>query len=352
MNKNLPNVVVTNLHKRFTGISATIFALVPEQRKLVDLAVIDKGGLGLDPTLSLFNVWKGGFSNPNQAEFRVIHTRRGVDMAIGILLRLTPGQQWRLMFTTSANKRPGRVLQYLMDQMDLIVATSQASANRVRWYSKIIPHGVDTEYFYPREPINADRHVIGYAGRVRHSKGIDLFVRSMIKLLPLWSGYEAEIAGLCQKQHQELQTQLQQEILQHNLQDRIRFIGHLERDGLRHFYQKLAICVTPSRIEGYGLVPLEAMACGTPVVTSDASSVWPIVINNKVGCIANSGDLEAFINAIESLLENPKLSLEMRQSARETVVKNHPISAEASNLVKIYQDLSNGVEFPRLYQNE
>ncbi len=344
----MPNVAVANLHSRFTGISATVLSLVPEQRKLIEVAVVDWGGLGLDGCWTLRQLWLAGFRRPENARFRVLHCRRGVDMAAGILLRATPGQRWRLLFTTAANKPPGRTLRSLMNSMDAIVATSEKSAGLVPWHSIIVPHGVDISYFRPAEEASGSRRVIGYAGRIRRSKGADLFVRAMIRLLPSWPGYTAELAGLCRPRHKDFQKDLQREIAANNLEERIRFRGHAGRAELLEFYRKLAICVTPSRIEGFGLVPLEAMACGTPVVTSDASPVWPRIVDEQAGAVARSGDLKSLMSAIGNLLARPDLGGGMRSAARERVERHHPISGEAAELAAIYRQLMRGRKFPRL----
>lgn len=347
MNIPLPNVVVTNLHRRFTGISASVFSLVPEQQKLIDIAVVDKGNLGLDNVWNVRQVWLAGFQRPKEAKFRVLHTRRGVDMLIGIMMRATPGQRWRLIFTSSANKKPGRILCGLINKMDVIVTTSQASANLLPWHSAIIPHGVDVNYFRPSS--DKVQKLIGYAGRIRHSKGADLFVKSMIHLLPLWPEYRAELAGLCKPQHDDFKNKLLSEIAAHKLDGRIRFIGHKNRHELREFYRQCAICVTPSRIEGFGLVPLEALACGTAVVTSDASSFWLELVSQDVGVVAQAGKLDQFIAAIRKLLENPELTSGMGCAAREKIVDKYAIINESKELVKIYRRLINGEMLPRRF---
>ena len=346
MSETLPNVVVTNLHRRFTGISATVLALLPEQRKKVDIAFVDWGELGLPGTLSIRRLWIEGFKKPLNGRYRVLHARRGIDMALGILLRATPGQRWRLIFTSSANKLPGKRLASLIKSMDVVLATSIASAAFLPWHSRILPHGIDTDYFQPSND-RAKRRIIGYAGRIRHSKGADLFVRSMIRLLPQFPNYTAELVGLCKPPHTEFENQLKSEIVASNLEDRIRFLGHADRCEMLAFYQKCAICVTPSRIEGYGLVPFEAMACGTPVVASDASSVWPTAISTDVGAIVQSGNLVGFVDAIGNQLNRPDLHTTMRQSARDKVATEFTIDNEVHELVSIYEQLIQGQDMPR-----
>ena len=87
MKSTFPNVVVANLHKRFTGISATVRALLPIQRRDLEIGLIDTGKLDLGGTIKLARIASKGFAKPAKAEFRVWHARRDIDMIVGILPR-------------------------------------------------------------------------------------------------------------------------------------------------------------------------------------------------------------------------------------------------------------------------
>ena len=349
MRELLPNVIVTNLHKRFTGISATVCAVLPEQQRDLEIAVIDRGGLDLANSWSLPRLFFAGFRRPQNAEYRVLHARRDIDMLLGIFLRSLPGQRWKLVFTTAANRRPGPILHPMINAMDSVVAASEKSARFVPWHTEIVHHGVDTDYFRPPPDAGQAARVIGYAGRVRPSKGADLFVRAMIQLLPAWPGYRAELAGLCRPRHMRFRSELQDMISASGLQDRIRFLGHVGRSDMLNLYRRMALCVTPSRTnEGFGLVPFEALACGVPVVTSDASSAWVQFIDDEIGLVAARGDEKSLTEAVSSMLERPDLDNAMRHAARDRTVRCHSIRSEAAALNRIYGHLMRGEALPKI----
>ena len=82
--------------------------------------------------------------------------------------------------------------------------------------------------------------------------------------------------------------------------DRVHFPGYVARDELPYWYSAADAFVYPSRYEGFGIPPLEAMACGTPVVASNASSL-PEVIGDA-GVLVDPGDEEALAAAISTVL--------------------------------------------------
>lgn len=348
MLERLPNVVVTNLHKRFTGISASLLAVLPEQRRDFEIAVIDRGGLDVPGKWPLPRMILAGFRGPEKAQYRVLHARRDIDMLLGVILRFLPGQRWRLVFTTAANREPGVILGPLINAMDGVVAASEQSARFVPWHTEVIHHGVDTDFFRPPADSGQPARVIGYAGRIRPSKGADLFVKAMMRLLPAWPGYSAELAGLCRPRDNRFQTELQDMITAGGLERRIRFLGHADRSEMLNLYRRMVLCVTPSRTnEGFGLVPFEALACGVPVVTSDASSAWVQFIDDEIGAVAARGDQESLTKAVAAMLDRPELDDKMRRSARERAVRRHSIRNEAASLNMMYKRLMRGDVLPK-----
>jgi glycosyltransferase involved in cell wall biosynthesis len=94
------------------------------------------------------------------------------------------------------------------------------------------------------------------------------------------------------------------------LQDEVRFAGYVPADALPYWYNAAELLAYPSLYEGFGLPPLEAMACGTPVVTSTASSL-PEVVGNA-GLLVDPTDVEALAAAMERVLSEPDLRRQMQ----------------------------------------
>ncbi|NLD73887.1 MAG: glycosyltransferase family 4 protein [Chloroflexi bacterium] len=95
------------------------------------------------------------------------------------------------------------------------------------------------------------------------------------------------------------------------LRDRVLFPGYVPDDELALWYSVADLFVYPSRYEGFGLPPLEAMACGTPVVTSDASSLPEVV--GDAGLTVPAEDAAALAEAMERLLEDAELRAALRE---------------------------------------
>ena len=347
-----PSIVVFNLHRRFTGISATIKSIVPHQRRELEIAIVDIGNLKLGGEYSIVDIAIMGFTNSDLGKFRVWHARRDIDMILGILLRDIFRQRWRVVFTSAANRRPGRVLRWLINKMDAVIVTSEHNIQYLDWYSAIIQHGVDTEFFRPEKFYRKAAAVlggptIGFVGRIRPLKGTDLFVEAMIRIIREYPDCSAVLAGLCRPKFAEFEKKLRDRIKSVNLEKRIVFWGELKRTALVRLYRQMDICVTPSRIEGFGLVPLEALACGTPVVTTDTGA-WPWIIDSEVGGVARAGDLESLTEEIRLLLSDRVRLRKMRVAAQQRVVANYSIEREANALNQLYRNLMSGRPIERI----
>ena len=247
----LADVVVTNLHRRFTGVSATVQALVPCQRHQQELVVWDWGQLGLGGEIGFWSLLRWGWSLPRRGRWRIWHARRDIEILIGLLLRSLLRQPWRVVFTSAAPKRPSWWLRQLIRRCDAVIATSPRSAAFLDRCDAVIFHGVDCQVFQPpadREAALAEvglagKQVIASFGRIRPSKGTDLFVDALIQLLPRHPGWVGVVTGLCQRRDQPYLDSLRQRIFAAGLEQRIWFVGDLEPADIRRWYQRASICV-------------------------------------------------------------------------------------------------------------
>ena len=354
MPDRVPDAVVLNLHKRYTGVSATVRSLLPIQRRDLEIALVDTGRLGLEGTRTFSRVMLGGFRKPDRTRYRILHARRDVEMIAGIVMRDVLRQKWRLVFTSTKRHRPNPFLRTLMNRMDAVIATSAHHARLLDWYSDIIPHGVDTGFFAPpdvngTEPLPKPRpgkHVIVTLGRIRYLKGTDLFVAAMVDLLPRFPDFAAVIAGQCRPRDRTFLKDLRERIDAARLSDRIVFVGELDRVDAKRLYQGASLCIAASRTEGFGLTPLEAFACGVPVVASTAG-VWPYVIDDSVGGIFRSGSLDDLKMKLLPILQRPERLPVLGAQARQRAVALHSVDLEASRINEIYRRLMEGDVLPR-----
>ena len=347
----LPDVVVTNLHWRYTGVSATVKALVPHQRQQFDVAVWDWGGLGLNHgaggEVHLAQLLRWGWTAPRVGRWRIWHARRDNEILIGLLLRSLLRQPWRVVFTSAAPKRPGWWLRQLILRCDAVIAASPRSAEFLERFDAVIFHGVDCAQFHPaadRQALLADvglagQQVIASFGRIRPSKGTDLFVDALLTLLPHFPDWVGVITGLCQQNELPYLEAMQQKIAAAGLQQRIYFVGDLEPADIRSWYQRTSICVAASRREGFGLTPLEAMASGCVPVTSQAGA-WPWIIRPEFGAMTETGELQSLISALQSLMVDPIRVVSMAAQARIVASNKYSVDREALLVNALYASIA------------
>src|SRR5205085_10558873 len=103
------------------------------------------------------------------------------------------------------------------------------------------------------------------------------------------------------------------------IRDRIRFTGKRQPDELRYYYSAGDIAVTTPWYEPFGLTPLEAMACGRPVIGSNVGGIKFTVQDGQTGRLVPPRDPEALADCLQTLLEQPALREQMGQAARARV---------------------------------
>jgi glycosyltransferase involved in cell wall biosynthesis len=128
-------------------------------------------------------------------------------------------------------------------------------------------------------------------------------------------------------------------VAQLKLERKVRFLGQVSDLELITLYSMADIFAFPSFFEGFGIPPLEAMACGTPVITSDTSSLPEVV--GDAALLVDPHDIDALANAIILLLENEQLREQLRQKGYQQV-KNFTWRSSSRKMLDIYQKLYDG----------
>jgi len=341
------DVIAPNLKVRLSGVTSTIVQLVPEQARTLRIATI--GGrlpahvpkIGLS---SLGALWR----RPEGRPFRIWHARRNIEMVVGLVLRDVLRAPLRVVFTSAAQRRHKRFTRWLLRRMDWIIATSAHSGSFLDTPHTVVRHGIDVQEFCPPETPGADfaalglpgRHAIGCFGRVRHQKGTDLFVEAMIALLPRHPDWTAVIAGMVTAENEAFAAVLKQRIAEAGLADRIVFLG--EVPDIKAWFKRLTLFVAPSRNEGFGLTPLEAMACGVACVTSDAGAYAEMIEPGVCGEVVPAGDGEALRVAIGGYMGDVPRALAHGRIALERVRARFRLSDEAAGVGAVYEQVWKG----------
>ncbi len=213
----------------------------------------------------------------------------------------------------------------------VIVATQQEKDDMIRYYGAspagigVVPCGVNLELFRPmdretaRRRLGFDNHekIILYVGRVEPLKGVDRLLEAM-RCLRNEHGIKLVIVGGDDESEGEMER-LKEISLKLGIQDSITFVGLVEQEELPSVYSAADVCVIPSYYESFCLVPLESLACGTPVVMTGVGGARTIIQEGKNGYVVPDNRSELLAEKIELLLSRPEVGASSVASIRASV---------------------------------
>src|SRR6201991_1653404 len=217
-------LIVPNLHRRYSGVTATNRMVAPKLAKRFGAAWLGPDapdGITRMGIADLLKLWR-------RRTPLIWHARRNNEMIIGVLLRAL-GWPLKLVFTSAAQRHHSWITRWLIRRMDAIIATSDISASFLKVRATVIPHGVDTDRYAPpadraaafAESKLPGRYAIGCFGRVRAQKGTDVFVEAMCRLLPRYPDFTGVIVGAVVPEQQGFANGLKKQIEAAGLQARV-----------------------------------------------------------------------------------------------------------------------------------
>ena len=219
-----------------------------------------------------------------------------------------------------------------MDCHRVIATSKKEEAELMHHYQvpeehiRIVPCGVNLDLFRLADREAARRHlrldgesIILFVGRIDPLKGIELLLTAMTHLQHRQKSRLLVVGG-DDSSHPELQR-LRGLCRSLNIQERVTFLGCVEQEELPHFYAAADVCVMPSLYESFGLVPLESLACGTPVVTARVGAVEDIVRDGETGYIVSDNDPILLAERISLVLSNVEKHAARKGSTRESIAK-------------------------------
>ena len=180
---------------------------------------------------------------------------------------------------------------------------------------EVIYHGVDEDYKpLPEKEVemikkkyNITTPFILYVGSLKPLKNIPTLIKAYYKLRKQGLEYKLVITGKKRWKYREIFKLINKL----NLQKDVIFTGYVPREDLPALYNAADLFVSPSLYEGFGLPPLEAMACGTPVITSNTSSLPEVV--GDAGIMVDPYDVDGLAKAMYEVLTNDGLREELRK---------------------------------------
>jgi D-inositol-3-phosphate glycosyltransferase len=229
----------------------------------------------------------------------------------------------------------------LLQEADCIIAATIAEKAQIQWLYQadvdkigIIPPGVDLSHFYPI-PEDEAKEVIGvppcdqvvlFVGRIEPLKGIDTLIEAIAYMRGKGSSEDLSfclaIIGGDPDSTPEDQTvemrRLKEMCRLNGLDDLVTFLGKRDQDMLPYYYSAAEAVVVPSHYESFGMVALEAMACGTPVVASQVGGLAYLVQDGVTGYTVPSSDVEALAGRLGDLIRDKSLREQLGKQAAES----------------------------------
>ncbi|MEW9919126.1 glycosyltransferase family 4 protein [Marimonas sp. MJW-29] len=337
-------VIAPNFKRRLSGVTATVVRLVPVQSK--DIGIAATGPVIPDhvPQIPLWQLVTMPRTGPDGP--RVWHARRNVEMIGGLALKYLLAKRLKLVFTSASQRKQTGLTRWLIRRMDAVVATSDRTASYLELTAQVIMHGIDLEGFSPAE-VRTDLRkklglpkggpLVGCYGRIRSSKGTDIFVTAMIDVLKNIDGH-ALVMGRAVEKDRAFLTDLKTRVEAAGLTDRIHFLPEVPVEQMADWYRVLDLYVAPQRWEGFGLTPIEAMACGVPVIATRVGAFEQIV-TPETGALVAPDDPDALKNAICEAFAPPRPIETWAKNARPHVAEHFAIEREASELIALYRRL-------------
>jgi D-inositol-3-phosphate glycosyltransferase len=231
-------------------------------------------------------------------------------------------------------------------EADQIAELYHADRARIR----IVAPGVDHAFFGPGDRPQARRAVglptdgplLLFVGRIQPLKGVEVAVRSLAALRSRHANARlAIVGGPSGPRGQSEVDRLVALVDELGLADRVRFIPPQPHELLSTFYRAADVCLVPSRSESFGLVALEAAACGTPVVASDVGGLRTLVDHGRTGYLVENADPEAFAVRVGAVLDDPVLA-ERLGTAAVLRSRGYTWAGAARRLHDIYEELTAG----------
>jgi D-inositol-3-phosphate glycosyltransferase len=192
----------------------------------------------------------------------------------------------------------------------------------------VIPGGVDLARFRPIERkearqalgFDASSRMLLFVGRIQRLKGLEVLLRAFARMSDL-DARLVVVGGQRGTGHESREiSRLQQLAVKLNVADRTRFVGAVSHQHLPLYYSSADVTVMPSSYESFGLVAVESLACGTPVVATRVGGLTSIVHDGETGLLVPWRDPDLFASALRRVLGDEALRRHLAGQARESVL--------------------------------
>ena len=223
--------------------------------------------------------------------------------------------------------------QYMMEQITNIFELPPDKVD-------VIPNGIDSECFkrdvsvdlYRKQYVKPGDKLVFFVGRLVYEKGVQTVIEAMTLILNKVPNVTFVVAGSGPHMNQ-----LKSLVNAFNLEDKVKFTGHIDTDTLSSFYKSADLTVVPSLYEPFGMVVLESMAMGTPTIVADTGGLSEIVVHEETGLKFEPGNPESLADAMLRILTDKDLAQRLTSDAKAYLGDRYNWDRIANTTLGVYR---------------
>lgn len=286
--------------------------------------------------LSLFSRWKSGWP------------RRIVSAAHGRELLFNPLSSLPVFRNVYDGLR-----RWLLRRVDTFVPVSHFTAELLHDQgvpssrTHVVPNGTDPEHFSPQSNPSirkslglSDEPMLLTVGRLVRRKGVDTVMRALSKILQTHPDVAFVVVGTGPDE-----SRLKKLSAELNLQGHVHFVGSVSQEALPSYYSEadlfvMPACGDPPDVEGFGIVFLEANACGTPVIGARSGGIPDAIREGETGLLVPPSSPDALTEAVLQVLTQPSFAEELSQNGRKHIVEEANWDRVADSLYEYLSTLT------------
>ena len=340
----------------------------PEEPAIVNLASnvrvihIDAGHWeepkeGLYRYLPDFQRRMEGFLDAEDLHYDVLHSHYWLSGPVALGLKQTRAipvvatmhslgeVQRRVRLAQDARERVATEMRIVHEVDQMVAGSPDEREQLLRLYdasplnTHVVPCGYDSNLFYPRDKADSrtelnltGSRIILFVGRMDRIKGVDIVLRAAADLEDRDGLQVVMIGGSTDDSEVGRLKTLARKL---GIGRHLVFPGAVRQDILPGYYSAADVCIVPSYYETFGLVAVEAMACGTPVIAARVGGLQATIVDGRSGYLVPWHCPEPYAERLETILGNESLRAAFGKAARESVV-NLTWSNAVDNLLDVY----------------
>ena len=222
---------------------------------------------------------------------------------------------------------------------DIYIVASKSNENLMKKLKvkniRLLANGVDIDKFKFNSKNRIEKNIL-FVGRFEKRKGLHVLIDSLkylsqkVHLIIIGPHYNDEYAAEILRRINEINNETEHFI---------EYLGSINHEKLVEYLQKTSMMVCPSLSEDFGMVVIEAMSCGTPVIASCTGGLIDIITDGDTGILFQTSNSNELAQKIEYLNENKDIRGKIGKNGREKVEKNFSWYIIVQKLLKIYKTL-------------